>query len=107
MIKSDIDNSPLLGIIDYIIYYINEIKVERRSKMEEKYIQISSFNDIYDFLRHTTAVDGDVTLYRGRNAIDAKSTLGVLSIDMSNKVIIQFPKAATAFNQYIEQFVVS
>ena len=74
--------------------------------MKKEYIQITGLNDVYEFLRQATNVDGEVTLYRGKYAIDAKSILGVFSMDMSNKVMIEYPEDAAAFEEYIKQFVV-
>ena len=74
--------------------------------MIRKYIQITGLNDVYEFLRYATKVDGDVTLLRGKYAVDAKSILGVFSIDMSNKIIVEYPESAEDFDRYIQKFIV-
>jgi len=74
--------------------------------MKSKNIKITGLNDVYKFLEHTTKVDGDVTLFRGIYAVDAKSILGVFSLDLSNEVIVQYPDTATDFDEYLTQFEV-
>ena len=74
--------------------------------MIRKYIQITGLNDVYEFLRYATEVNGDITLIKGKYAVDAKSILGVFSIDMSDKITIEYPESAKEFDKYIQQFVV-
>ena len=74
--------------------------------MKSKNIKITGLNDVYKFLENTTKVDGDVTLFRGIYAVDAKSILGVFSLDLSNEVIVQYPDTATDFDEYLTQFEV-
>ena len=56
--------------------------------MKSKNIKITGLNDVYKFLEHTTKVDGDVTLFRGIYAVDAKSILGVFQPSTKQKNII-------------------
>lgn len=72
--------------------------------METKVISINGLNDIYDFIKEASKVDGDVLLKRGKFVVDAKSFLGVLSIDVSQDTTISYPSDATDFEKYILQF---
>ena len=74
--------------------------------MTSKNIRITGLNDVYKFLAEATKVEGDVTLLRGKYAVDAKSILGVFSLDLSNETIVQYPKTAIEFEEYIKQFEV-
>ena len=72
--------------------------------MKEKKIKIIGLHDVYEFLTHTAKVEGDVTLFKGIYAVDAKSILGVFSMDLSNEVRIQYPEDAIEFDKYLTQF---
>lgn len=74
--------------------------------MKSLNIKITGLHDVYEFLQHAAQVDGDVTLLRGKYAVDAKSILGVFSMDLSNEVVVQYPATALAFDEYILQFAV-
>lgn len=72
--------------------------------MKTKYIRIYSINDATNLVKMAVNVEGDVTISRGKYVVDAKSLLGVISIDVSSGVTINYPEAATEFDQYISQF---
>lgn len=72
--------------------------------MKEMIISIKGLNDIYLFVKKALEVPGDITIKRGRFCIDAKSILGVFSIDMSQNVTIEYPKTAIDFENFIKQF---
>lgn len=74
--------------------------------MKEMIISIKSLNDVYTFISKAQAVDGDITIRRGRYTIDGKSVLGIFSLDMSQNVSIIYPETALDFENYIEQFKV-
>lgn len=67
-------------------------------------ISISGLKDVYDFIKEASKVEGDVTLKRGKYVVDAKSFLGVLSIDVSQDTSVTYPEDAIEFAEYIEQF---
>ena len=67
-------------------------------------ISINGLNDVYEFIRQASKVDGDVLLKRGKFVVDAKSFLGVLSIDVSQDTTLIYPEDAADFETYINQF---
>lgn len=69
-------------------------------------ISIKELKDIYDFVTKAQKVEGDITISRGRYAVDAKSILGIFSIDISQGVIVTYPASAEDFEKYIEKFKV-
>lgn len=75
--------------------------------VKEKVISIQGLYDVYTFIDKAQAVDGDVTIKRGRYCADAKSILGVFSIDMSQPVTVSYPVSATDFDEFCEQFKVN
>jgi len=67
-------------------------------------ISINGLSDVYDFVREATKVDGDVLLKRGQYVVDAKSFLGVLSIDVSQSATVSYPDDAVDFEDYLLKF---
>lgn len=74
--------------------------------MKEMIISIKGLNDVYTFLTKAQKTKGDITVQRGKYAVDGKSVLGIFSIDMSQDVIIIYPEDAIEFESFITQFKV-
>lgn len=74
--------------------------------MKTMTISIKGLNDVYSFIKVAQEVEGDVTVSRGRYSVDAKSVLGVFSLDMSQDVTVEYPEVATDFETFISQFQV-
>lgn len=74
--------------------------------VKQMYISIPLVTDIYDFIKKAHDVNGDVIIKRGKFAVDAKSLLGVFSIDLSEEVIIVYPADAADFEEYITKYQV-
>lgn len=72
--------------------------------METLYIKINTITDIKEFNSQAAEVEGDVTLHRGRYAVDAKSLMGIFDIDPSQGVTIEYPSEAINFKNYIIKF---
>lgn len=51
--------------------------------MKELKIKITTINDVKDFVNLVTKCDYDVDIISGRYAIDAKSIMGIFSLDLS------------------------
>ena len=75
--------------------------------MKEMIISIKSLHDVYTFINETQKVDGDVTVKRGRYAVDGKSIMGIFSVDMSQDVSVTYPENATNFEEFLKQFKVN
>lgn len=73
--------------------------------MKELSIKVSGIHDICRLTAAAQLVDGDVTIKRGRHAIDAKSVMGAFSIDMSDGVTIQYPASASDFENFLQEFI--
>lgn len=72
---------------------------------KELVIKITGLADVYNFIAEATKVEGDIVIKRGKFVIDAKSIMGIFSIDMSNPVTVIYPADANEFDKYIQQFV--
>lgn len=57
--------------------------------MKEATILLQSIEDVKNFNRIVTLYDGDVDLVSGRYVIDAKSIMGIFSLDLSKPINIQ------------------
>ena len=57
--------------------------------MKEAVILLQSIEDVKDFNRTVALYDGDVDLVSGRYVIDAKSVMGIFSLDLSKPINIQ------------------
>ena len=75
--------------------------------MREMIVSIKGLNDIYNFIANAQKVDGDIIVRRGRYIIDAKSILGIFSLDMSQNITITYPETASDFEEFIQQFKVN
>lgn len=70
-------------------------------------ISIKNLTDIYNFVAEASKVEQDVIIKRGKFVIDAKSILGIFSIDMSQEVVVSYPESATDFENFISQFKIN
>lgn len=74
--------------------------------MKTKTISIKTINDLVDFIKHTSAVKEDVTVKQGRYIINAKSIMGMMSIDTSEPFEIEYPENDIIFDKYVNLFTV-
>lgn len=75
--------------------------------MKEMIISIKGLNDVYKFVAKAQEIEGDITVQRGRYAVDGKSVLGIFSLDMSQDVTVIYPEDAINFENFIKQFKVN
>ncbi|MCM1299339.1 MAG: HPr family phosphocarrier protein [Firmicutes bacterium] len=57
--------------------------------MVEYKVKISTINDVKKFVNAVSKYDFDVDLISGRYAIDAKSIMGIFSIDLSKELVLK------------------
>jgi len=70
-------------------------------------IMLGTINDVKKFVNAVATYDFDVDLVSGRYAIDAKSIMGIFSLDLSKKIELQaHTEDATAFFADIKDFIV-
>lgn len=53
--------------------------------MYETTIQLNAINDVKDFVNKVMLFNYDIDLVSGRYAIDAKSIMGIFSLDLSSR----------------------
>lgn len=54
--------------------------------MIETMIKFNNMNEVKDFVNVTNKHSGEITLYSGKYIVDAKSIMGVLSLDLSKPI---------------------
>ena len=70
-------------------------------------ISLAAINDVKDFVNMVMKYDFDVDLVSGRYAVDAKSIMGIFSLDLSNPIqLVAHTDNADKFFEEIKQFIV-
>lgn len=54
--------------------------------MQELMIKLNMVNDVKAFIEEVTNIDADVDLQKNRYVVDAKSIMGVFTLDLSEPV---------------------
>lgn len=71
--------------------------------MFTKQISINTIKDMMDFVNEASKVFGDVLIRKGKYVIDGKSIMGILSIDPSTGITIEYPEDATDFETFLTE----
>ncbi|WP_373731942.1 HPr family phosphocarrier protein [Bacteroides heparinolyticus] len=70
--------------------------------MKEVKIKLSSVQDAKDFVNLAGKCDFDIDLYNRHMMIDAKSLIGVLSVDLKNVLTVKFDGEDAGFEAFLE-----
>lgn len=72
-------------------------------------LNLNDFEKVRNFTNEANKFNSDIDILRGRYVIDAKSTLGIYTIDLSKPVTIKIISDDSAeiarFNEHMEQFL--
>ena len=75
--------------------------------MIEFEMSLSSTNDVKDFVNTVSRFDFDVDLVSGRYVVDAKSIMGIFSLDLSKPIKVEVHSDdAAEFMSLIDKFIV-
>ena len=75
--------------------------------MKEIYIKLTSVQDIRDFVNIVILSDYDVDLVQGRYTIDAKSIMGIFSLDLLSPIkLVAHSENPEALIEGVSKFVV-
>ena len=66
-------------------------------------VQLDSINKVKDFVNQVSLFDCDLDLVSGRYVIDAKSIMGIFSIDLSQPIELRIHEGAEAPEQVLEK----
>lgn len=72
--------------------------------MQERKIRLNAAEDVKEFVNGASQCDFDVDVSYNRVLIDAKSILGVLSMDLSRVLTVRCHGDNGSFNQVLEKF---
>ena len=72
--------------------------------MHEKKIRLNATEDVKEFVNGASRCDFDVDVSYNRVLIDAKSILGVLSLDLSRVLTVRCHGENGSFNQVLAKF---
>ena len=74
--------------------------------MNKAKIKISGLYDITRFVEAASKVEGHgVIVNNGRTAVDGSSLVGMLSLDTSKPILVEYPSSATEFNNFLQEFI--
>ena len=59
--------------------------------MKREQIMLKTINDVKAFVNSVAKYDFDVDLLSGRYAVDAKSIMGIFSLDLSKAITMEIP----------------
>ena len=75
--------------------------------MQKTKIVLRSIQDVRKFVNEVTLLDYEVDLVQGRYVIDAKSIMGIFSLDLLSPIKVQaHSEGACAFFESIDKFIV-
>ena len=70
--------------------------------MKEKKIMLPSVEEAKHFVAEATKCDFDIDVFYNRVTIDAKSILGVLSLDLARVLTVQMNGDNAEFEEYLD-----
>ncbi len=75
--------------------------------MNKTTVMLGTINDVKNFVSVVSQCDYDVDLISGRYAVDAKSIMGIFSLDLSKPIKLEaHTDDASEFFAQIKQFIV-
>lgn len=80
---------------------------ERKVNMKERKIKLSATEDVKEFVSAAGKCDFDIDVFYNRVIIDAKSILGVLSMDLSNILTVKYGGKNTTFENLLQKYSIS
>lgn len=75
--------------------------------MSVRKIKLKQFEDVKDFVRAAEKCDYDVDISYNRVVIDAKSLIGVLSLDLTKELTVRYHEEDMHFVNILEKYAVS
>ncbi|MDY3016454.1 HPr family phosphocarrier protein [Blautia sp.] len=75
--------------------------------MNEHQIMLNATEDVQEFVNAASKCDFDIDIFYNRIIIDAKSLLGILSMDLTRQLTVRCYGENPHFNKVIEKFAVA
>lgn len=87
---------------------INHILQEKeRITMKQKKIRLTTINDAMEFVKRASRCDFDIDVFYNRVVIDAKSLLGVLSLDLTRVLTVSMNGRDAEFESYLDELKIA
>ena len=83
------------------------ITLERVIFMSQSKIKLNATEEVQEFVNAATRCDFDVDVYYNRFLVDAKSILGVLSLDLTKVLTVDCHGESKEFNRTLKKFAVA
>ncbi|MBQ3037872.1 MAG: HPr family phosphocarrier protein [Clostridia bacterium] len=75
--------------------------------MQEFNIMLNSINDVKEFVNVVSKYEFDIDLTSGRYVVDAKSIMGIFSLNLSKPIKVEAHcEADNAFMEEVKRFIV-
>lgn len=71
--------------------------------MKQKRVMIPTIEDVKRFVACAEACDFDIDIYYNRVIIDAKSILGVMSLDLTQVLTVEYDGENAEFERMLEE----
>ena len=71
--------------------------------MKQKQIRLTTINDAMEFVKRASRCDFDIDVFYNRVVIDAKSILGVLSLDLRKVLTVRYSGQNQEFEMFLEE----
>lgn len=71
--------------------------------MKQRRVLLSTIQDAKEFVEAATKCDFDVDVFYNRVVIDAKSILGVLSLDLTRVLTVEYSGENAEFEAYLQE----
>ncbi len=75
--------------------------------MQERKIKLNELQDVKEFVSAAGKCDFDIDIFYNRVTIDAKSILGVLSMDLTHDLTVQYFGEDTSFESVLSKYAVA
>lgn len=72
------------------------------TNVQDVQISLNSIDDVKQFIQTITMFDGNFELISGKYIVDAKSILGVFSIDLSKPVVLRIDVEKTKMEEVLK-----
>ena len=75
--------------------------------MSERKIKLTDLKDVKEFVHAAEQCDFDIDVFYNRIIIDAKSLLGILSMDLTRNLNVRCYGENSEFNRTLQKFAVA
>ncbi len=80
---------------------------ERVIMMTQSKIKLNATEEVQEFVNAATKCDFDIDIYYNRFLIDAKSILGILSMDLTKVLTVECHGESKEFDRTLKKFAVA